>query len=243
MKQFTYNLFKNIDHKYAYDLSQESNQTAFINRLTLLRDQANSKVFGTKVSTPFHKFCTFYGVDPFNFKIDNSHYLLVDELSKGVVDVNKHGLRIKHQLIHEFKNNSLYFDNLYNVVIDESVIEYSYIGEDLFAPYFQDEELHPHLIKSGYKSFVLEDVSRQDALLLQDYIKLDLYPEQYGITIRNQRNPQFADIVLIGSNVDKVYKDFLYFKSLNAIECERCNTLVHNAFGQYMLNQVKHDHC
>ncbi len=243
MKQFTYNLFKNIDHKYAYDMSQEANTKVFINRLTILRDQANSKVFGTKVSDPFHKFCTFYGVDPFNFKLDNSRYLLVNELSKGVVDINKHGLRIKHQLTHEFKNESLYFDNLYNVVINESVIEYSYIGEDLFAPYFQDEELHPNLIKTGYKSFVIEDVSRQDALLLQDYIKLDLYPEQYGITIRNQRNPQFADVVLIGSNVDKVYKDFLYFKSLNAIECERCNSLVYSAFGQYMLNQVKHDHC
>lgn len=243
MKQFKYQLFKNIDHKYAYDMSQEADPKVFINRLTLLRDQANSKVFGNKVSTPFHKFCELYGVDPFNFRIDNSHYLLVDELSTGVVDINKHGLRIKHQLINEFKNDSLYFDNLYNVVIGESVIEYSYIGEDNFAPYFHDEYLHPNLIKSGYKSFMLDDVSRQDALLLQDYIKLDLYPEQYGITIRSQPNPRFTDIVLVGTNVDKLYKDFLYFKSLNAIECAGCNSLVTNAFGQYMLNQVKHDYC
>lgn len=243
MKQFKYNLFKNIDHKYAYNMSQEANPKVFINRLTLLQDRANSKVFGNKVSTPFHNFCTLYGVDPFNFKIDNSHYLLVNELSKGVVDINKHGLRIKHQLIHEFKNGSLYFDNLYNVIVDESVIEYCYIGEDNFASYFQDDELHPNLIKSGYKSFVLDDVSRQDALLLQDYIKLDLYPEQYGIIIQNQDNPQFVDVIITGVDGNKVYKDFLYFKGSNAIECERCKTLVHNAFGQYMLNQVKHDHC
>lgn len=227
-------LKEKIQRKFIYKIKDHIDEDLFLNSVYLIDENKKSD----PVLGDFLNYCEEHEVSPTNFILKKDGYEILTKdvnITDVVIPLNKFGLHWKHRVIDNL--NDITLKDIYNLIIDNKNISYSYRGKDFLWEFIYPDEY----FTNEYEVHL----DRKTEFLLKDYLSLGFYDYDISIEKINNTNSEEPNFKIITSNSmsKAVFTDFLYFYENNKVECPTCKKLVNNAFDEYMIQFYKHDGC